>query len=291
MTIYNLGSINADYFYRVSHLPKPGETLQANSHDFGLGGKGANQSVAAARAGREVFHIGGVGPDGDWILKRLETHGVKCDHIEMTDVPTGHAIINVDDRGENSIVLFSGSNRALNEENVAASLEKLNAGDLLLLQNETSLTGPAAALAKSRKATVIYSAAPFELGAVSEILPYLDVLILNEVEAQQYRSSFKQDVQNSGVDHVVITKGPDGVDYWSAGHVEHIAAIPANAVDTTGAGDCFAGYFAAGIDEGKGFQAAIQLGAAAASIKVGRPGTSDAFPNREEVDALLAARN
>lgn len=289
MAIYNLGSINADYFYRVPHLPAPGETLLANSHNVGLGGKGANQSVAAALAGREVHHIGAVGSDSDWILQRLKESGVLCDHITISDDATGHAVVYVDDEGENSIVLFPGANRTLNKEKIEKSAGSAGKSDLLLLQNETSLTAFCAEIAAAKGVKVIYSAAPFDPDALNSVQPFLDVLLLNEIEAEQYQAAFGKAVQDSGVPHVVITKGSSGIEYWNDGKVTEVAAIPAKSVDTTGAGDCFAGYFAAGIDEGMGFVTAIQLGAAAASIKVGRPGTSDAFPKRAEVDALLKA--
>ena len=110
MTIFNLGSINADHVYCVPHLPGPGETLAATSMQTGLGGKGANMSVAAARAGSHVAQIGAVGRDGLWAKNRLLEYGVDTRHIAELDVPTGHAIITVDDAGENAITLFSGAN-------------------------------------------------------------------------------------------------------------------------------------------------------------------------------------
>ena len=110
MTIYNLGSINADHIYSVEHLPSPGETLSASSFVIGLGGKGINQSVAAALAGSNVVHIGAVGPDGGWAIDQISGYGIDAQYINKVDTPTGHAIVNVDRSGENAIVLFSGAN-------------------------------------------------------------------------------------------------------------------------------------------------------------------------------------
>ena len=111
MAIYTLGSINIDHVYSIPHFPSPGETLAATGYSMGLGGKGANQSVAAAKAGAQVFHIGAVGPEGKWTLQRLQEFGVDVSNTEIGQVPTGHAIINVDPSGENAIVLFAGANQ------------------------------------------------------------------------------------------------------------------------------------------------------------------------------------
>ena len=113
MTIWNLGSINADYVYRVPHLPEPGETIAAANLERGLGGTGANMSVAAARAGARASHIGAVGPDGRWAVDRLTEYGVDTRWIREVSHPTGHAIINVDDSGENAIVIYPGAGRLI----------------------------------------------------------------------------------------------------------------------------------------------------------------------------------
>lgn len=112
MTVWCLGSINIDYFYNVPHIPAPGETLAATHHSRGLGGKGANQSVAAARAGAPTEHIGAVGVDAEWAVNLLGDYGVGTDHIATLELPTGHAVINVASDGENAIVILPGANRA-----------------------------------------------------------------------------------------------------------------------------------------------------------------------------------
>ena len=123
MTIYNLGSINADHIYGVEHLPSPGETLTATRFETGLGGKGINQSVAAALAGSDVVHIGAVGPDGGWAVDNISGHGVDTKYISRIDTPTGHAIINVDQSGENAIVIFSGANNCQSSEKIRDALK------------------------------------------------------------------------------------------------------------------------------------------------------------------------
>ena len=138
MAIYNLGGINVDYFYRVPHLPAPGETINAESLTTGLGGKGVNISVAAARAGAVVHHAGALGPDSDWIREQLRSDGVEVDAISSVDTPTGQGIIYVDDAGENSIVVFPGANREINQSVLESALESACPGDIVVAQNETS---------------------------------------------------------------------------------------------------------------------------------------------------------
>ena len=136
MNILNFGSLNIDLVYQVEHIARPGETIASSSHQVFAGGKGANQSAALARAGAHVFHAGQVGPDGQWLVDKLAGLGVDVQHIRVGDVPTGHAIIQVDRHGQNSIVLFAGANAQIDREAIDAALSHFDRGDILLLQNE-----------------------------------------------------------------------------------------------------------------------------------------------------------
>ncbi|MBT8474380.1 MAG: ribokinase, partial [Alphaproteobacteria bacterium] len=275
MTIWNFGSINADHFYDVPHLPAPGETLAATAYRIGLGGKGANQSVAAARAGAEVRHIGAVGQDDAWAIDRLAQYGVKTDHIARVNVATGHAVIYVAaSDGENSIVIYPGANAAIELGAVKDALEAAATGDLLLMQNETGVQRAVAEVAKARGLRLIYSAAPFDADAVRDVLPYIDTLIVNEVEARQLSAALDTGINALPVANVVVTLGSDGA-VWhdmGAGTEARVAAIRVTPVDTTGAGDTFAGYLAAGLDAGLTVKDAMGHAAAAAALKVTRPG-------------------
>lgn len=294
MTIWNFGSINADHFYDVPHLPAPGETLAATAYRIGLGGKGANQSVAAARAGAEVRHIGAVGQDDAWAIDRLAQYGVKTDHIARVDVATGHAVIYVaTSDGENSIVIYPGANAAIELGAVKDALEAAATGDLLLMQNETGGQRAVAEVAKARGLRLIYSAAPFDADAVRDVLPYIDTLIVNEVEARQLSTALDTDINALPVANVVVTLGSDGA-IWhdiGAGTEARVAAIRVTPVDTTGAGDTFAGYLAAGLDAGLTVKDAMGRAAAAAALKVTRPGTADAIPSADEVERFLATQS
>jgi ribokinase len=288
VTIFNLGSINIDNFYRVPHIPAPGETLTAYDHSVGLGGKGANQSVAAARAGSDVVHIGAVGPEGQWCLDALTGVGVDTSQVATLVTATGHANIVVNAEGENQIILYSGANTALTTDQVDAALAGAKPRDSLILQNETNLTVEAAKVARARGMRVIYSAAPFVAEDARQMLPHTDMLVLNEVEAQQLTAALGIAIADLTLPVVLITKGADGAVWYKNGlEVEQIPAFPVTPVDTTGAGDCFIGYVAAGLDQGLSPKEAMRLGAAASAIKVTRFGTADAIPARAEVEQFL----
>jgi ribokinase len=286
MTIFNLGSINADHVYRVPHLPGPGETLAATSMQTGLGGKGANMSVAAARAGSHVAHIGAIGSDGIWARNRLLEYGVDTRHIAELDVPTGHAIINVDDAGENAITLFAGANQAISEDSVANVLSTGSTGDILVTQNETNAQGVAAKVGSKLGFRVCYAAAPFDASAVKAVLPYLDFLILNAVEAQQLEQALGVSIEELDVADIIITLGSDGARWISEGVDQHFAAIKVDPVDTTGAGDTFTGYVLAGLDRGLTMGQSISLAMRAAALMVTRMGTADVIPDLKEVEAF-----
>ena len=289
MTVYNLGSINADHLYGVPHLPRPGETLSAISFFTGLGGKGINQSVAAARAGSNVVHIGAVGPDGGWAIDQIAGYGIDTQLISTVDTPTGHAIVNVDQNGENAIVIFSGANNCQSIDQVKKALGRAGAGDILLLQNETTLQADAAKLAHERGMKVIYSAAPFSVEAIKAVLSYITVLMMNQVESEQLCAGLDTELSKLPVEEIIVTKGSKGVDWLQpkTGQTAHAPSFPVVAVDTTAAGDTFAGFFAAGIDQGHSVQDAMTFASAAAALKVTRKGTADAIPERAEVDDFL----
>ncbi|WP_299413831.1 ribokinase [uncultured Sulfitobacter sp.] len=281
--IWNLGSINIDNFYEVPHLPAAGETLAATSYGFGLGGKGANMSVAAARAAARISHIGAVGADGRWTRDRLLEYGVDTPHIAQIEMPTGHANIVVERGGENSIVLFQGANVHLTEAIIGGALTEASPGDFLLMQNETNGQEYAAATAQSLGLRVAYAAAPFEASAIERLLGRIDLLVLNEVEASQLEAATGKTVGALGVADVIVTLGAQGCKWVSNIGEKHFDAYPADAVDTTGAGDTFTGYLVAGLDRGMDMVTAIDLALKAGSLMVMRRGTADVIPDLKEI--------
>ncbi|MEL6119915.1 MAG: ribokinase [Pseudomonadota bacterium] len=289
--IFNLGSINADYFYDLPHLPRPGETLAATRMSSGLGGKGANQSVAAALAGGDVRHIGCVGPDGSWAVDRLRDFGVDVQHVRVSDTPTAHAIVMVDEAGENQIVIYPGANQEQDERSIAEALEGAGSDDWLMLQNETSHQGDAARLAREKGLNVAYSAAPFDVQAIESVLPFVTLVITNEVEAQQYADETGRVIKDLPVSYVLITKGKDGATWHDldAGKVLEVSAFKVDPVDTTGAGDTFAGYATAGLAQGLPVDIALKQASAAAALSTTKKGTADAIPTLAAVKALLGS--
>ncbi|RFP90751.1 ribokinase [Rhodobacteraceae bacterium 63075] len=289
MTLYNLGSINLDHFYQVPHLPAPGETILAESHSTGLGGKGANISVAAAQAGARVVHIGAVGPDGAWATARLRALGVGTDHIAGVDALTAHAIINVDPAGENAITVFPGANMKQSLKRLESALASAAPGDMLLLQNETNAAPQAAQRAREKGLEVLYAAAPFEPKATAALLPLTDILVLNAVELAQLKAATGLNPDALGPETVIVTEGAQGGRAITTAGEIRFAAFPAETIDTTGAGDTFTGYLAAALHEGQPLEAALRLAAAASALKVTRKGTADAIPSRAETDAFMNA--
>ncbi|UZD90699.1 ribokinase [Cognatishimia activa] len=286
MAIYNLGSINADLFYHVPHLPGPGETLAAQSLNKGLGGKGANMSVAASRAAALVSHIGAVGADGKWARQRLLEYGVDTRHIAvLDDQSTGHAVINVDTGGENAIVLFPGANHDITESAVGKALSESARGDILLIQNETNQQAYAAQMGRDLGMFVAYAAAPFDADSVKAVMPYLDFLILNEIEAAQLTEATGLEVDQLPVADVVITLGGDGCRWINSikRTSQSFKAHSVEVVDTTGAGDTFTGYLLAGLDRGMPMAQAIGLAMKAGALMVTREGTADVIPDLKEV--------
>ncbi|MCT4556850.1 MAG: ribokinase [Pelagimonas sp.] len=287
MTVYNLGSINIDYLYQVPHLPLAGETLAATGYQRGLGGKGANMSVAMARAGSRCVHIGALGDDGRWALDRMTEYGVDTRHIQCAG-STGHANIYVDRQGENAIVLFPGANAQITTASVIAGLAEAHSGDHFICQNETNAQVEAARMAQAKGLRVTYAAAPYETSAVQAMLPFADLLILNEVEARQLTQATGHAPGDLPVSDVVVTLGVRGARWHDnqTGSEQDIPACKVDPVDTTGAGDTFTGYMLAGLDQGMPMAQSLTLASRASALMVTRMGTADVIPDLKEVRAF-----
>ncbi|WP_370222653.1 ribokinase [Pararhodobacter marinus] len=288
MSVYCLGSINIDHVYRLKTLPLAGETLSATGYQPGLGGKGVNQSIAALRAGAAVTHIGAVGQGDAWIARALAEHGVAMDCIAAVDRPTGHAIVAVDDAGENQIIIYSGANLAQDPALIEAVLAKAQPGDILLLQNETSHQLEAAKAARARGMKVFYSAAPFALDPLRAVLPHVTHLLVNAGEARALTEATGTPLHAQPVEAIIVTHGAEGAEWvMPGGEPLFVPAFKVTPVDTTGAGDCFAGSLAAALDHGASKSEALRYAAAAAALQVTRPGAAPAMPLKSEVQALL----
>lgn len=277
---YNLGSINLDLVYQVPHFPAPGETLMSTDFRRYPGGKGLNQSVAMARAGARVVHIGACGPDADFCLQELSDAGVEL-AVDQTRPVSGQGVIYVDPTGENQIVLLPAANLEITPQQISQGLGAMDCQDWLVLQNETNLQAEAAKLARGLGARVAYSAAPFESHALAEILPDVDLVAMNQGESEQAMQALEAQPERWGC-QVLITLGSQGSKFFDGQQWFEQAAMAVEPVDTTGAGDTFFGYFIAHLDQA-GPQQALNLATRAAAIQITRPGAASAIPSLDEL--------
>jgi len=295
MRILNFGSLNIDYVYRVDKFIRPGETKASKSLMVNCGGKGLNQSIAAAKAGNTVFHAGLLGRDGVMLKKKLIEKGVDVSLLRNTDGLCGNAIIQVDDAGQNCILLFGGTNRELTLDMIDETLDAFGNEGLVLLQNETNLVGEIIGRAHARGLKTALNAAPMDAGVLEYPLDLLDFLLVNEVEGREIAGCDSDDeilpILSARYPHcgIVLTLGKRGAIYHKGAHTWRIGICPVKAVDTTAAGDTFTGYFLYGMLNGMSPAEALRLATTASAICVQRPGASDSVPERAEVDALIAA--
>ncbi len=289
MKILNFGSLNLDYVYKVNHMVQPGETLAAAERNVFCGGKGLNQSIALAKAGVKVYHAGLIGKEGEMLRQAMVEAGVDCKFTRTADVPTGHAIIQVDQRGQNCILLFGGANRSLTSEFIDEVLADFDDGDILLLQNEVNRLDEIVEKAYAQGMKIVLNPSPFDDGLKTVDFNKISLLLLNEVEGWQLTgetapkdilSALKRQFPQM---EVVLTLGADGAWYQQRDTLIYQTACPVEAVDTTAAGDTFTGYFLAGRAEGMDNENCLRLAAKASSIAVTRPGAAPSIPLRDEL--------
>ena len=285
--ILNIGSLNLDYVYAVPHFVEAGETLLSSRRDVFAGGKGLNQTVAAARAGAEVCHGGAVGVDGDMLLDLLRDAGADVSAVARVDVPTGHAVIQVTPQGENAILILGGANRAVSPETVGIALEKVGPGDILLLQNEINGLDHIIRRAARKGLRILFNPAPMEKAVKDLPLELLDTLIVNEGEGKALAGDMDALKAAYPNQKILLTQGSRGASLWTGSEVLFQPAFPVEAVDTTAAGDCFLGYYAAALAENLPYAAALRLAAAASALAVQRPGAAPSIPLRSEAEDFL----
>lgn len=297
MKVYNYGSINIDHIYRVGDFVRPGETLASKSYHRMLGGKGANQSIALAKAGTDIHHIGRISSDDTWVSEKLSEFGITSDHIQSVDEPTGHAIIQVTDAGENAIILYGGANQTHTIDELKDTLSKAEKGDCILLQNECNLTGEVLKLAKDQGMTVAFNPAPMTDAVRDMPLECVDYLIVNETESEGLVNDpdFSRDQPQALLEQlhslypnqkIVMTLGGDGVLYKDNEQTIAVAAEKIEVVDTTAAGDTFIGYFIQQIIEGKSVETALKVANKASSITVQTLGASESIPDMKTLQSL-----
>ena len=296
MKIVNLGSLNVDHVYRVDSMIVGGETKACRSLSDGAGGKGLNQSVAAARAGAEVYHAGFVGSGSELLTEALDRGGVKRDLLERRDMPNGHAIIQVDDAGQNCIIIYGGTNRCLTEAYIDRVLDTLGPEDMLLLQNETNLVDYAITAAHGRGIPVAMNAAPMDEGVRDYPLQKLRWLVVNEIEGAALAGggSFDETMANLKAAYpqvgIVLTLGSAGVMFHDGGRDIRMdcAKVP-RVVDTTAAGDTFLGYFLTGMLEKRDPAEALRRATFASALTIQSPGAADSIPTVARLEEAMAS--
>ena len=292
--VINFGSLNIDHVYDVEHIVCPGETIMSRDYHIYCGGKGANQSIALAHAGVEVMHAGCIGrEDGALLLECLEKSGVDISCVARLDMPSGHAMIQVDKAGENAIFLFPGANHALSPEMIDTAISKALTGDVILLQNETNDIAVIMEKAASAGIEMCFNFAPFDRKLASQLpLHLLSLLIVNESEGEGLSgcsnpSSILDVLSQRYPDMtIILTLGDKGVTACCGTERINISACPIQIVDTTSAGDTFIGYFLAAYLSGEKLHCCCAKACAAAAITVSRRGAIDSIPYLYELDEI-----
>lgn len=293
-----IGSINTDMAVKSPSLPRAGETVLGTEFKMSGGGKGANQAVAAARLGADVAMVASVGDDlfGKQAKSDLEAENIDCRYIiEVPNRASGIALINVDDQGENQIVVYPGANHHMTQDQVSVALAGADESTIVLLQLEIPLDVVQSAIQKAneKSAKVILDPAPAEK-LPSEILADVFLLTPNQTEAEQLTQIKVLDTDSAqcaanamldlGIQNVALTMGNDGVLLANSESNTMIPATAVNAIDSTAAGDCFNGALASALSKGSSLSTAAEFACKAAAIAVTRLGAQDSMPSQSEIE-------
>jgi len=289
MRIFNFGSLNIDHVYRVDHIVRPGETIASLDYNIFAGGKGANQSIAVARAGGTVFHVGKIGKDGVWMIEDMKNDGVIIENIAISDNASGHAIIQVDAHGQNSIVICGGTNKEITRTDIRTVLSKADKNDIALLQNEINDIPFIINEAADAGLTVCFNPAPMDLAVLGYPLEKVSFFIINESEGEALTGKNRPQDSIMGMRtkypsaRIVLTRGAEGVTYADEHETFEIPGINVDAVDTTAAGDTFIGYMLSGIQKGNSIADSLEYANRAAAVSVTRKGATVSIPYASEL--------
>ncbi len=288
MKIYNLGSLNIDYVYTVDHFVSAGETLSSQNMQTFAGGKGLNQSIALSRAGAKVIHGAILGVEGEFLKQIMSESGVDISRIKTCDKSSGHAIIQVDKNGQNSILLYGGTNRLIDREYIEQFLFDADENDILLLQNEISNLSVAFEIATSKKMQIAFNPSPFDKSILNLPLDKIKWWFCNEIEGE---ALFGKDILNSFIQkcpnsNLILTLGDKGCMFKNRDMFIEQPRYETTVVDTTAAGDTFTGYFISAIASGNEIDYALKLASKAAAVAVSRSGAAPSIPFANELDKI-----
>lgn len=295
MKILNFGSLNIDRTYSVEHFVQPKETISALDLNLFCGGKGLNQSIALARAKAVVYHAGAIGEDGDELLRCLQESNVDTSQIvKKKGKLSGHAIIQVDPSGQNSIIVMGGTNKEIDEHQIDETLRLFTYGDCLLLQNEISNGAYLIHQAKQRGMIIALNPSPIDQSLLNSPLELVDYLILNEVEASHLAG-----IEETSAQHIldslslkypqakiIMTVGKEGAYYKDSKEQHFHDSCLVKAVDTTAAGDTFCGYYLACLSRGYSNMDCLHYATIAAGRSVTLDGASSSIPTWNEMLAF-----
>jgi ribokinase len=299
-----VGSINMDLVGKTGRMPRGGETLLGSDFRMVPGGKGANQAVAVARTGGHVKMLGRVGADifGERLIANFQENGIDTRFVKTTpEVPTGVAIILVDDTGENSIVVVPGANNSVLPKDLEVARDILEEAKVILVQLEIPLETVEAVIGMAKQAGVLVILDPGPARPLKpELLAQVDIITPNEHEAQVLAGEKLQGIDDAqrvavkllgyGIKTVLLKLGGDGVIIATKEQLEHIPAHKVEVEDTTAAGDSFAGGLAVALAEGYSLRDAVRFANAVGALAVTKLGAQAAIPTRQEVEAFMAER-
>lgn len=296
MKIFNLGSLNVDYAYHLPHFVRPGETLSSTELNIFPGGKGLNQSIALSRAGVPVIHGGLIGADGKMLVDTLNAAGADTHCIQQLDISSGHAIIQVDDEGQNCIILYAGANHCFDRSYILSVLENAEENDIILLQNETNALSDIFEIAHDKKMQIAFNPSPYNASIKDLPSHYVTWWLCNEIEGagltgRQEPFEIIETLSSMYPDsNILLTIGEKGALYKYKDALIHQPIYKVKAIDTTAAGDTFTGFFLGSLINGKSPEEALKTAAAASSIAVSRAGASSSIPSIEEVKHFLETK-
>ena len=289
MKVLCFGSANLDHIYQVDHFTKPGETQSCIDYAVCCGGKGSNQAIALALSGTDTWFAGIIGNDGLRLKETLIEKGVCVDYLKCSDAHTGHAVIEVDRNGQNRIVLYGGTNKAITKEYVDEVLSHFSAGDVVVLQNEINLIPYIIDQCSERGMKVVFNAAPYDDTLRDFPIEKTTWLVVNETEGAGLSGSTDYSEiplllkKRYPKTDILFTMGKAGSRIVTEDEDIVTAALKVTTVDTTAAGDTFIGYFVRGLTDGLSLFDTARLATAASAISVTRKGAVDSIPAYDEV--------
>lgn len=291
-----IGSTNTDMTAFCGKMPAPGETVLGNDFVMGPGGKGANQAVAAKRLGGDVRFVCKVGEDifGENTIRHFKEEGLDTSGVMFSKKPSGVALITVDESAENCIVVASGANNDYTEEDIRSINRFIDECDILLMQLEIPVPAvlEAARIGHEAGKTVVLNPAP-AIDLPEEIFKHISLFIPNENELEKYSgvkvfdapsaAKAAKALMDKGVGDIIVTMGSKGSLICQGDETSFVTARKVEAVDTTGAGDCYCGALCVALSEGRSLKEAAEFATKAAAVSVQRPGAQNAMPYRNEI--------